>query len=143
MTLPNPFQLCGKNSNSTFFSVKDEKKESLSHQDDLNVYEDGEIIDDCNEVSEDNFDILNEPIDPKYCTICQEKEPKYKCPSCKMKTCSLDCVKIHKQAFNCTGIAPPCEYKKLTSMTDQDLQKGNLSIFVINNLERHFLNVQL
>lgn len=121
MSLPNPFQLFGKNSNSTFFRVQEE---NIANPDDQNTCEDGEIVSDSNDLITEDYDDLREPIDPKYCAICQEKEPKYKCPSCKIKTCSVDCVKIHKQAFECTGIAPPCEFKKITSLSDQDFSKG-------------------
>ena len=29
--------------------------------------------------------------------------PKYKCPKCNIKSCSLDCVKRHKEEANCDG----------------------------------------
>lgn len=37
------------------------------------------------------------------CTVCQRKEPKYTCPGCGRRTCSLSCVQEHKQTFSCNG----------------------------------------
>ena len=37
------------------------------------------------------------------CEVCKEKQTKYCCPKCNKKTCSLDCVKEHKEATGCTG----------------------------------------
>lgn len=37
------------------------------------------------------------------CEICGKRESKYCCPKCDKKTCSLDCVKEHKEATGCTG----------------------------------------
>ncbi|XP_034539620.1 zinc finger HIT domain-containing protein 3 [Notolabrus celidotus] len=30
------------------------------------------------------------------CNVCREKTPKYRCPACKIRYCSLDCYKSHK-----------------------------------------------
>ncbi|GAW78994.1 hypothetical protein, conserved [Plasmodium gonderi] len=38
---------------------------------------------------------------PSYCNVCKEKEYKYKCPFCEIKSCSLICVKAHKKLFQC------------------------------------------
>lgn len=37
------------------------------------------------------------------CVIC-EAEFKYKCPGCERRTCSLICVKLHKEKFDCNGL---------------------------------------
>lgn len=37
------------------------------------------------------------------CSMCNENPPKYTCPGCSRKTCSLDCVNGHKAAFSCSG----------------------------------------
>ncbi|KAI8892606.1 hypothetical protein BC833DRAFT_653565 [Globomyces pollinis-pini] len=37
------------------------------------------------------------------CCVCQKK-PKYTCPGCSLKSCSLDCVKQHKVLTSCDGV---------------------------------------
>ncbi|GAV69559.1 zf-HIT domain-containing protein [Cephalotus follicularis] len=37
------------------------------------------------------------------CEECKEKPSKYKCPGCCIQTCSLPCVKAHKQRTSCSG----------------------------------------
>jgi hypothetical protein len=37
------------------------------------------------------------------CDVCKEKPSKYCCPRCDKKTCSLECVKQHKEATGCSG----------------------------------------
>ncbi|XP_028322000.1 zinc finger HIT domain-containing protein 3 [Gouania willdenowi] len=32
------------------------------------------------------------------CTVCSKQAPKYKCPACKIRYCSLGCYKNHKDA---------------------------------------------
>ncbi|XP_056141181.1 zinc finger HIT domain-containing protein 3 [Lampris incognitus] len=43
------------------------------------------------------------------CSVCSEKTPKYKCPACRTRYCSLVCYKKHKDT--CAPVkepAPPC-----------------------------------
>eukprot|EP00126_Sphaerothecum_destruens_P010475 Sdes_comp20751_c0_seq1m16673 len=57
------------------------------------------------------------------CCLC-ENQPKYKCPRCEKQTCSLDCVKNHKQLFSCSGkrnrteFIPISEYSASTFFSD-------------------------
>jgi len=37
------------------------------------------------------------------CAVCNKRPFKYCCPRCDRKTCSLDCVKQHKETTGCTG----------------------------------------
>ncbi|KAL8268333.1 hypothetical protein R6Q59_002131 [Mikania micrantha] len=39
----------------------------------------------------------------KFCNECKTSEFKYKCPGCSTRSCSLPCVKAHKQRTGCTG----------------------------------------
>lgn len=39
------------------------------------------------------------------CSVCTEQTPKYKCPACKIRYCSLVCYKKHKDA--CLPGQPP------------------------------------
>ncbi|CAH9122829.1 unnamed protein product [Cuscuta epithymum] len=40
------------------------------------------------------------------CQECKLKPWKYKCPGCSRRTCSLPCVKAHKETSGCTGKKP-------------------------------------
>ncbi|KAF2084447.1 hypothetical protein K490DRAFT_68755 [Saccharata proteae CBS 121410] len=37
------------------------------------------------------------------CAICNTSPPKYRCPRCQVRTCSLKCVQRHKQWAQCSG----------------------------------------
>ncbi|XP_071736107.1 uncharacterized protein [Rutidosis leptorrhynchoides] len=39
----------------------------------------------------------------KSCDECKTNDFKYKCPGCTLRSCSLTCVKAHKQRTGCTG----------------------------------------
>lgn len=50
----------------------------------------------------------NPPMEPpesssKFCEECKTNTFKYKCPGCSVRSCSLPCVKDHKQRTGCTG----------------------------------------
>ncbi|RWR97156.1 zinc finger protein [Cinnamomum micranthum f. kanehirae] len=49
--------------------------------------------------------VLN-PNQPCLCEECGQNPSKYKCPGCSLRTCSLPCVKSHKQRTSCTGKRP-------------------------------------
>lgn len=46
---------------------------------------------------------------PSICQECTQNPWKYRCPCCSILTCSLPCVKSHKQRTNCTGKKDPFE----------------------------------
>lgn len=45
---------------------------------------------------------MNPPTDGT-CQVCREQPSKYTCPRCSMRTCSVGCVKQHKQDNDCSG----------------------------------------
>ncbi|KAL9117029.1 MAG: hypothetical protein Q9187_006438 [Circinaria calcarea] len=45
------------------------------------------------------------------CKICHTNPPKYRCPRCSTRTCSLTCIKRHKLWALCNGIRDPAAYK--------------------------------
>ncbi|KAJ8106826.1 hypothetical protein OPT61_g9285 [Boeremia exigua] len=49
-------------------------------------------------------------------TISNVKESKYKCPGCSARTCSLPCVKRHKQWAQCSGKRDPTKYIKKSEL---------------------------
>lgn len=44
------------------------------------------------------------------CYVCFSKNPRYKCPGCQNRTCSLQCVQQHKKELNCSGKRDPTEF---------------------------------
>ncbi|XP_045606797.1 box C/D snoRNA protein 1 [Procambarus clarkii] len=38
------------------------------------------------------------------CSVCRVNKAKYTCPACSIKSCSLSCVKAHKQCEGCSGV---------------------------------------
>nr|CAB3268051.1 box C/D snoRNA protein 1-like [Phallusia mammillata] len=63
--------------------------------------------------------IGSEIINPIKCWNCG-KEPKYKCPNCLIRTCSVSCVKLHKQKFNCDGRRCKTLYKPKENLNEND-----------------------
>ena len=57
------------------------------------------------------------------CQICEKELAKYKCPACGCQTCSLNCVRLHKIRFNCTGQKPKTEFVPMKDMTSDILYK--------------------
>ncbi|KAI6222297.1 Zinc finger, HIT-type domain-containing protein [Aphelenchoides fujianensis] len=41
------------------------------------------------------------------CESCQRAASKYTCPKCRFRSCSVECVKAHKEEQKCTGEAEP------------------------------------
>ncbi|KAJ4985724.1 HIT zinc finger [Stagonosporopsis vannaccii] len=50
------------------------------------------------------------------CSVCNINESKYKCPGCSARTCSLPCVKRHKQWAQCSGKRDPTKYVKKSEL---------------------------
>ncbi|WVR05752.1 hypothetical protein IAU60_002777 [Kwoniella sp. DSM 27419] len=46
------------------------------------------------------------------CVVCSET-PKYTCPRCSARTCSLTCSKTHKSRDGCSGVRDPTAYVSL------------------------------
>uniref|UniRef100_A0A336MM05 Box C/D snoRNA protein 1 n=1 Tax=Culicoides sonorensis TaxID=179676 RepID=A0A336MM05_CULSO len=54
------------------------------------------------------------------CEVCIINDAKYTCPKCEVKTCCLDCLKIHKKELECDGIRDKTKYIPLKKMTQMD-----------------------
>ncbi|KAH8816240.1 hypothetical protein F5884DRAFT_775503 [Xylogone sp. PMI_703] len=50
------------------------------------------------------------------CQICHIQPPKYTCPRCSQRTCSLPCSKRHKLWANCNGVRDPTVYKPISQV---------------------------
>lgn len=55
------------------------------------------------------------------CEVCNFKWAKYTCPKCEVKTCQLECIRIHKKELNCDGIRDKTKYIPLKQITESDL----------------------
>jgi hypothetical protein len=55
------------------------------------------------------------------CQQCGLVKSKYTCPKCAFRTCSLPCVKLHKEANNCDGQRKPFEVVKKFSQFDDNI----------------------
>ncbi|KAL0940844.1 hit finger domain-containing protein [Colletotrichum truncatum] len=53
---------------------------------------------------------MADPLLTSLCAICHIETPKYKCPRCTIRTCSLACTKRHKAWSSCNGIRDATAY---------------------------------
>lgn len=64
-------------------------------------------------------------IQPPMCQICLLAPSKYKCPGCDMRTCSLSCVKAHKEpkggSSGCNGKRDRLKFVSLENFDDRQL----------------------
>ncbi|KAK1424911.1 hypothetical protein QVD17_20252 [Tagetes erecta] len=70
------------------------------------------------------------PSPSKLCNECNTNEFKYKCPGCSARSCSLPCVKAHKQRTGCTG-----KRQQLTEFVPLSKFDDNLLLSDYNMLE--------
>ncbi|AEO61445.1 hypothetical protein MYCTH_2311603 [Thermothelomyces thermophilus ATCC 42464] len=50
------------------------------------------------------------------CSICHTEPPKYKCPRCGVRTCSVPCVQKHKARADCDGVRNPRAFMPLKQL---------------------------
>lgn len=53
--------------------------------------------------------------------MCNFNVAKYTCPKCEIKTCQIECLRIHKKELNCDGIRDKTKYIPLKQITEADL----------------------
>ncbi|KAA8515715.1 hypothetical protein F0562_018674 [Nyssa sinensis] len=58
------------------------------------------------------------PKQPVLCEECETNPSKYKCPGCSVRSCSLPCVKAHKQRTGCTGKRQQTKFVPLSEFDD-------------------------
>ncbi|GMP62527.1 hypothetical protein CsSME_00024607 [Camellia sinensis var. sinensis] len=64
---------------------------------------------------------------PKESVVCEEckvEASKYKCPGCSIRSCSLPCVKAHKERTACTGKRQQTHFVPLSHFDDNLLLSG-------------------
>ncbi|KAI8070605.1 uncharacterized protein B0P05DRAFT_550358 [Gilbertella persicaria] len=57
----------------------------------------------------------------KLCQLCQTNDWIYTCPRCLIHTCSVDCVKKHKQEEECSGIRDKTSYVALQKYNEANM----------------------
>lgn len=70
---------------------------------------------DCDELSQDGLSRLGD------CEVCAANKALYTCPKCEVKTCCLNCVRIHKKELECDGIRDRTKFIRMKDFTDTDL----------------------
>lgn len=60
------------------------------------------------------------------CSQCNLRPALYKCPACSARTCSLDCVRRHKDVTKCTGVRDRTVFVAKQDMGDSLMQSGML-----------------
>nr|XP_057929331.1 box C/D snoRNA protein 1 [Doryrhamphus excisus] len=55
------------------------------------------------------------------CGVCGTEEAKYKCPACLTHSCSLICVKKHKEESRCSGVRNKTAYLTLSQFDEMTL----------------------
>jgi len=67
------------------------------------------------------------------CEICNEKSSKYTCPKCEIRTCNIDCCKLHKVKYQCDG---KYDFVKLDSRSDLDILKLKSDLTFLSSIDR-------
>ncbi|KAJ5746245.1 hypothetical protein N7520_011427 [Penicillium odoratum] len=60
-----------------------------------------------------------DPLLSELCSICHVNPPKYRCPRCSTRTCSLPCTRRHKLWSQCSGIRDPAAYLKRSELATE------------------------
>ncbi|KAJ3302160.1 Box C/D snoRNA protein 1, partial [Gonapodya sp. JEL0774] len=55
------------------------------------------------------------------CSICTSSPSKYRCPRCDVRTCSIACVRAHKEGSGCSGLRDKTAYVDMASYDDNKL----------------------
>ncbi|KAJ5101975.1 polyketide synthase, partial [Penicillium alfredii] len=60
-----------------------------------------------------------DPLLSELCTICHVNPPKYRCPRCSTRTCSLPCTRRHKLWSQCSGVRDPAAYLRRNELASE------------------------
>ncbi|KAJ5356617.1 hypothetical protein N7517_011226 [Penicillium concentricum] len=61
----------------------------------------------------------SDPLLSDLCSICHVNPPKYRCPRCSTRTCSLPCTRRHKLWSQCSGVRDPAAYLKRNELNTE------------------------
>ncbi|KAJ5165872.1 hypothetical protein N7492_006168 [Penicillium capsulatum] len=60
-----------------------------------------------------------DPLLSELCSICHVNVPKYRCPRCSTRTCSLPCTRRHKLWSQCSGVRDPAAYLRRSELATE------------------------
>lgn len=66
----------------------------------------------------------NIDLDSKICCMCNSETIKYRCPGCGLRSCSLTCVKEHKDVFECDGKRDRTPFIRMNNFDQQAFISG-------------------
>uniref|UniRef100_A0A3B5REJ2 Box C/D snoRNA protein 1 n=1 Tax=Xiphophorus maculatus TaxID=8083 RepID=A0A3B5REJ2_XIPMA len=95
------------------------------------------------------FPLQNKPISFPICLlwsscgVCGSEEAKYKCPACLTHTCSLLCVKKHKDDSGCSGVRNKTAFVTLSHFDEMTLLSGENLLCKIFHKEDFKRNIYL
>ena len=69
----------------------------------------------------------------KRCNICRKNKTNYTCPGCLINYCNLNCYKVHKEKYKCSGKINFGKKIRKGQMSEKSLKND---VFHINNLLR-------
>ena len=69
----------------------------------------------------DSVPCAAEPLVHKTCQQCRLQAPKYSCPACSFRSCSLGCSQDHKAATGCSGKRSRTAFVSLGTFSDREL----------------------
>lgn len=67
------------------------------------------------------------------CEVCNLNSAKYTCPKCEVKTCQIDCLRIHKKELDCDGIRDKTKFIPLKELSEADLMKDYIFLESCSN----------
>ena len=82
------------------------------------------------EEEEDSISSQSDKEKKELCEICKKEEYKYNCPKCKIKTCSVSCVKAHKKKYGCDGEKD--KFKLISKQADYNEQTFHRDVNFLN-----------
>ncbi|KAJ5893677.1 Zinc finger HIT-type [Penicillium taxi] len=60
-----------------------------------------------------------DPLLSELCSICHLNPPKYRCPRCFIRTCSLPCTRRHKLWSECSGVRDPAAFVRRNDLATE------------------------
>ncbi|PLB44186.1 putative HIT finger domain protein [Aspergillus steynii IBT 23096] len=60
-----------------------------------------------------------DPLLSDLCSICHINAPRYRCPRCSTRTCSLPCSRRHKLWSQCSGVRDPAAYLRRNELATE------------------------
>ncbi|KAA8652828.1 hypothetical protein EYZ11_007205 [Aspergillus tanneri] len=79
-----------------------------------------------------------DPLLSDLCSICHIHTPKYRCPRCSTRSCSLPCSRRHKLWSQCSGVRDPAAYLRRNELATESAfdQDFNFITGIERRLER-------